>query len=100
MITSGMFDPGTGAPMGEPMTPYSTESVWEPGPVESEDPHDDPYGGDLDLGPVPPNIARNDDDDCDGDDGYGDDDDEDCARSLHTARSSVPGPMSRSRQGG
>lgn len=71
MITSGMFDPGTGAPMGEPMTPYSTESVWEPGPVESEDPHNDPYG-DLDLGPIPLNIMRG----------------------------VVLGPMSRSRQGG
>jgi hypothetical protein len=65
------------------------EMSWAPGPVESADPHDDPYG-DLDLGPIPMNIVRND----------GDGDGEDCARGFNATRGVVPGPMSRSRHGG
>jgi hypothetical protein len=91
MITSGMFDPGTGQRVDGAMAPTRAEHDWQPGPVESEDPHDEPYG-DLDLGPLPPNIMRD-----DAGDGSDDDGEEDCLRGV--TGTVAPGPFSRSRQG-
>lgn len=107
----GSHTPFTGGP-----------SDWNPGNVESEDPHDKPFSNPgidhaPDVAPIPENIIggplirSSEDGDGDGDAGDGDgdvgDDDGDdhecpecdCGPSVSARAYVVPGPFSRSKQG-